>query len=278
MRALRSSPLLLVVFAACSHGGAGQGAEGGNAVTRAFAERKPIAAEVAISELREGELDALRAELAKRPELEGLEVRGGGSTATLSFRYKGDPDDLASDLADVDAVGLRTTETKVSLKVTAFDARPPTIAFLHPQPETIWSKKELDATVDVPDKDVAEVTIDGKPASRVKGSVWRARIPVQDGERELKAVAKDKAGNAAEATVKLVVDTTAPAIQATLKLIVEGKVDPGSTVLIDGRDVEVEGDGDYRAEVEIRRGQKRVEIVAIDAGGNRSTQVKTIGD
>ena len=74
------------------------------------------------------------------------------------------------------------------------------------------------------------------------------------------------------------VDTTAPALQAQIKLVVEGQVEAGSSVLIDGVEVSVDASGRYRAEVPVRKGQKKVEIVAIDQSGNKSVTVKTFGE
>lgn len=49
-------------------------------------------------------------------------------------------------------------------------------------------------------------------------------------------------------------------------------------VLIDGVEVSVNAAGDYRAEVPVRKGQRKVEIVAIDQSGNKSVTTKTIGE
>ena len=130
----------------------------------------------------------------------------------------------------------------------------------------------------MPDKDIASVTISGKSAPLYKGGVYRLKLELAEGRQELLAVAKDKAGNEATARVPVIVDTTAPAIQAQIKLVVEGHVDPGSAVLINGLEVPVDGSGNYRAEVPVRKGQRTVEIVAIDQSGNKSVQVKTIGE
>jgi hypothetical protein len=65
---------------------------------------------------------------------------------------------------------------------------------------------------------------------------------------------------------------------AQLKLLVEGHVEPGSSVLIDGMEVPVDASGNYRAEVPVRKGQRSVEIVAIDQSGNKTVTVKTLGE
>ncbi|MFZ5446720.1 MAG: hypothetical protein ACOZQL_42425 [Myxococcota bacterium] len=221
----------------------------------------------------------LQAAFLKVAELKSAQLKShAGRTAVFSVMYPGDVSDLPKSLATIPSPGLKFVSSKHQFEYGAFDNQPPTIAFLHPQPEQTLNAKEQFVTVEVPDKDIASVTIAGKSAPLYKGSVYRLKLELTEGRQELVAVAKDKAGNEATARVPVIVDTTAPAIQAQIKLVVEGHVDPGSSVLINGLEVPVDGAGNYRAEVPVRKGQRSVEIVAIDQSGNKSVQVKTIGE
>jgi|APLak6261679142_1056127.scaffolds.fasta_scaffold00343_2 hypothetical protein len=221
----------------------------------------------------------LQAVFAKTSELRSAQLKSHtGKTAIFTVMYPGDVGELPKTLATIPHPGLKFVSSRHQYEYGAFDNQPPTIAFVHPQPEQTLNSKEQFITVDVPDKDIAQVTIGGKPAPLYKGSIYRLKLDLNEGKQELIAVAKDKAGNETSARVSVTIDTTAPAIQAQIKLVVEGHVEPGSAVLIDGLEVPVDGAGNYRAEVPVRKGQKKVEIVAIDQSGNKSVTIKTLGE
>jgi len=213
------------------------------------------------------------------PELRSARVKTHvNRVATITILYPGPVSDLPKSISEVPHPGLRYGKSTHSYEYSAFDNVPPTITILHPPPNLTLNKKEQYVTVDVPDKDVASVTIAGKPAPLYKGTVYRLKVNFVEGPQELIATAKDKAGNESVAKVSVNVDTTAPALQAQLKLVVEGTVETGSSVLIDGVEVPVDFNGHYKAEVPVRKGQKKVEIVAIDPSGNKTVTTRTIGE
>lgn len=201
-----------------------------------------------------------------------------GRTAVFSIMYPRNVGDFPRSLASLPAPGLRFQSAKHQFEYAAYDNVPPTITFVHPDPDQLLNAKEQFVTVEVPDKDVAQVTVNGRPTPNYKGSIYRLRMELVEGKQELVAVARDKAGNEASARVTVTVDTTAPALMAQLKLLVEGHVEPGSAVLIDGIEVPVDLSGNYRAEVPVRKGQRSVEIVAIDQSGNKTVTIKTLGE
>lgn len=224
-------------------------------------------------------LQSLQAQFAKTPELRSAQLKSNsGRVAVFTIQYPGNVSDLPKTLATLPHPGLKFGSSVHKFEYSAFDNQPPTITFLHPQPETTLNSKEQFITVEVPDKDIATVTIGGKPAPLYKGSVYRLKLDLNEGKQELIATAKDKAGNESSARVSVIIDTTAPALQAQIKLVVEGQVEPGSSVLIDGVEVPVDSGGRYRAEVPVRKGQRKVEIVAIDQSGNKSVTTKTLGE
>jgi hypothetical protein len=235
--------------------------------------------ELTIKDVEAEQLTELQAQFAKVERLRSAQLKShNGKTAVFTVMFPGDVSDLPKVLASVPQPGLKFVSSKHQFEYGAFDNVPPTITFLHPQPEQTVNAKTQFITVEVPDKDVAQVTIGGKAAPLYKGSVYRLNLDLNEGKQEIIAVAKDKAGNESSARVTVVVDTTAPALQAQLKLVVEGQVESGSSVLIDGLEVSVDGSGRYRAEVPVRKGQRKVEIVAIDKSGNKSITTKTIGE
>ncbi len=235
--------------------------------------------ELTVKEVDAEMVQALLAQFAKNNDLRTTQLKSHtGKVAVFTVMYPGDVGDLPKTLATIPAPGLKFVSARHQFEYGAFDNVPPTVTFLHPQPEQVLNTKDQFITVEVPDKDLALVTIGGKTAPLYKGSVYRLKLDLNEGKQEIIATAKDKAGNETSARVSVTVDTTAPAIQAQIKLVVEGQVEPGSSVLIDGAEVSVDASGHYRAEVPVRKGQRKVEIVAIDQSGNKSVTTKTIGE
>ncbi len=235
--------------------------------------------ELTIKDVDADLVQQLQAQFAKNNDLRSAQLKShNGKVAIFTVMYPGDVGDLPRTLATIPAPGLKFVTAKHQYEYGAFDNLPPTVTFLHPQREQVLNTKDQFITVEVPDKDVAQVSIGGKPAPLYKGSVYRLKLDLNEGKQELIATARDKAGNESSTRVSVTVDTTAPALQAQIKLVVEGQVESGSSVLIDGVEVPVDGTGHYRAEVPVRKGQRKVEIVAIDQSGNKSLTTKTFGE
>ncbi len=95
---------------------------------------------------------------------------------------------------------------------------------------------------------------------------------------DLIAIAKDATGNEGKAELRIGLDSTPPEVSANITVIIEGDVEPGSRVIVNGNEVPVDAKGHYEAKVEVKRGQKEVEIVAIDPQGNRTETMRPIGN
>ena len=131
--------------------------------------------------------------------------------------------------------------------------------------------------VEVPDKDVERVEVSGKQASRQRPGIYGTKLTLAEGANTVNISAVDEAGNEATASVAVTVDTTPPNLSATIKVVVEGKVERGSAVFVDGQPVAVDLLGGWRIELVVKKGQRTVEIVAIDANGNKKTEQRSIG-
>lgn len=235
--------------------------------------------EVTVKDVDEALLAQLEANMKKVPELQSAQLKSHtGKTAVFVIAYPGELEDLSESLSRVPNPGLKFGSALYKVELSAFDNLAPTVAFVFPQNEQVLNAKEQFITVEVPDKDLAAVTIGGTPAPLYKGAIYRLKTNLNEGRQEVFAVARDRAGNETTSKVAVVVDTTPPALNAQIRLVVEGTVEPGSAVLIDGVEVEVGGDGHYKAEVPVRKGQKTVEIVAIDKTGNKTVNKKDIGN
>jgi hypothetical protein len=242
-------------------------------------ERRGTDVELTVRDVDDDLLEQLQAELARSKQFKGAQLKSrSGKTAVFTVTFRDDVEELPEALAQLPHPGLRFGSALHKVEISAFDNQPPQLSFIHPQPEQVLNQREQFITVEVPDKDLASLTIDGKPAPAYKGRLYRSRLTLGEGRQEVVAIARDKAGNETVQKVAVVVDTTPPALNAQIRLVVEGMVEPGSTVLIDGQEVSVGSDGRYRAEVPVRKGQKKVEVIAIDQTGNKTVTHRDIGN
>ncbi len=242
--------------------------------------RPTIPVEVTIKDLDADLLRELQDAVAQNATLTSTAkiASSGPRTAVMTFSYQGEISNLPELLATLARPGLKFGSAKHLLEYSAFDNQPPTVTFIHPSNEQMLAAREQFVTVQVPDRDVREVLVAGKQAQLYRPGIYRVRLALAEGAQQLQALARDKAGNESSATVSVTVDTTPPALNAQVKLLIEGTAEPGSTVLVEGQEVAVERDGRYRVEVPVRKGQKRVEIVAIDPTGNKTVDHKLIGN
>jgi hypothetical protein len=180
-------------------------------------------------------------------------------------------------LEAIDYPGLRREKILAELNYEGYDNRAPKIDVISPNTDEVVTETRIEFVVEVQDSDVDEVTVNGVKAREKKPSIYHAKVDVPEGEQEVEIVARDEAENESRETVSLTVDTTPPEVEATVKVVVEGKVEPGSTVYVDGKEAEVNMFGNWRIELKVKRGQKTVEVVAIDEAGNKKTEQKSIG-
>lgn len=236
----------------------------------------PLAVDVRVAGLRNDEQDALKESLCKIGGVSGCEVKRESREAVYTLQYKGSLHALQDEIARIPHPGLRAEEVKATLRFSGFDNKPPTLTVLSPKDGTV-SSPDIEVVVEAPDKDVARVEVAGKPATRQRQGIYAARITLGEGANTVPIRAVDEGGNEGTASLSLTVDTTPPDMTATVKVVVEGSVERGSAVFVDGQPVNVDLLGNWRIELIVKRGQKTVEIVAIDANGNKKTEQRSIG-
>jgi hypothetical protein len=242
-------------------------------------ERRGTEVELTVRDVDDDLLTKLQEELARSPKLKGAQLKNRtGKTAVFTLLFREDIEELPELLSKLPQPGIRFGSAVHKVDIAAFDNEPPQLTFVYPQAEQVLNAREQFITVEAPDKDVASITINGKGAPAYKGRLYRTKLILGEGQQEVVAIARDRAGNETVQRVTVVVDTTPPAVNAQVRLVVEGAVEPGSTVLIDGMEVEVGRDGRYRAEVPVRKGQRKVEVVAIDQTGNKTVTHRDIGN
>lgn len=240
------------------------------------AAEPPLAVEVRVAGLRNDERDGLKESLCKIGGVVGCEMKQAQGEAVYTLQYRGSLHGLQNEIARIPHPGLRAEEVKATLRFSGFDNKPPTLAVLSPKDGTV-SSPDVEVIVEAPDKDTARVEVGGKAATRQRQGIYAARVTIGEGANTIPIRAVDEAGNEATASLSLTVDTTPPDVTATVKVVVEGSVERGSAVFVDGQPVSVDLLGNWRIELVVKRGQKTVEIVAIDANGNKKTEQRSIG-
>lgn len=236
-----------------------------------------IQVDVAVEGLSDDDANALEQELTKIDNVYNLRRDPLGSSVVYTFEYGGDFERLRRRIESIEYPGMRPQQVVASLQYEGFDNRGPVLDLISPNTEEVVTETSVEFVLEVKDSDVAEVTVNGTPAKEGKPGIYSATVELPEGEHEVELYAKDEAGNETKKTVDMNVDTTPPELEATVKVVVEGKVEPGSEVYVDGQKAEVNMFGAWRVELAVRRGQKTVEVVAIDKAGNKKTEQKPIG-
>lgn len=242
----------------------------------AASNEPPLEVEVRVGGLRADEQATLKESLCTIGGVLGCEMKKESREVVYALQYRGSLHALQTEIARIPHPGLKTDEVKATLRFSGFDNQPPTLTVLSPKEGTVL-EPTVEVVVECPDQDVARVAIGGKSAARQRPGIYAAKLTLQEGANTVQMSAVDEAGNEATATLALTLDTTPPDMTATVKVVVEGKVERGSAVYVDGQPVPVDMLGGWRVELVVKRGQRTIEIVAIDGNGNKKTEQRAIG-
>lgn len=233
--------------------------------------------DVSVEGLSDADADKLEAEIGKISGVFNLVRDPLGDGVTYTFDFDGDIKRLQRAIEAIEYPGLRRQRVVANLQYLGYDNRGPILALISPNKDEIITETSVEFVVEVKDTDVSEVTVNGTPAKEQKPGFYHASVDLPEGEQQVELVARDEAGNETKETVKLNIDTTPPELEATVKVVVEGKTEAGSEVYVDGTKAEVNMFGAWRVEMQVKKGQKTVEVVAIDKAGNKKVEQKPIG-
>lgn len=236
-----------------------------------------LVVDVSVEGLTPEDDEKLEQELAKIDGVFNLQRDPLGSGTVFTFDYDGDLKRLQNRIAAIEYPGLRPQRIVANLQYLGYDNRGPILALIAPNTEEIVTETNVEFVVEVKDTDVAEVTVNGTPANEQKPGIYHAKLDLPEGEQKVELLAKDEAGNETKEVVQVNVDTTPPELEATVKVVVEGKTEAGSEVYVDGTKADVNMFGAWRVELKVKKGQKTVEVVAIDKAGNKKVEQKPIG-
>ena len=221
----------------------------------------PMAVEVHVHGLRADEQEQLRAQLCA---LTGVTACTKAGDDGYALTYAGSLTSLKNAIADFQHPGLQAEQVKAQMSFRGYDNQAPAVDVLSPKADAVLTDPKVDVVIQVPDPDTASVRVGERPAEKVRAGVYQVHLVLTEGENNFEVTAVDEAHNKATVPLHLVLDTTPPDVTAAVKVVVEGKVERGSTVFVDGQPVTVDLLGNWRAEVVVKRGQKTVEIIAVE--------------
>ncbi len=119
------------------------------------------------------------------------------------------------------------------------------------------------------------VVINGVNAVAMRGrNRYKALVQCRAGSNEIVAVVKSEAGDVAEARIKITVNgDEAPAEEEGRVVVVQGKIDdPMGSVMVDGKEVKVDDNGNYYVKVKVANGTKLITVVETDSLGNKTVR------
>ena len=179
-----------------------------------------------------------------------------------------------------DAAG-NTTSTQSEIVVRT---EPPLITLTSPQADTWINATVATVTGNVPPD--ARVQVNGREAQVGPDGFFTIDVLVQDGDNILRVVAIDPVGNTATEERIIHVRSHGPAItisnvpdglsvaESTLRVV--GKVDPGSSIALNGNAAPTDSQGNFTTTLALQEGQNIITLVSTDQAGNTTTLTRQV--
>jgi len=161
---------------------------------------------------------------------------------------------------------------------------PPVINLTGPQADSWLNTTIATVTGFVPAD--AQVAVNGRDAQVGPDGYFTADVVLQEGDNIIRIVATDPVGNAATEERIVHVRSHGPAItllnlpdgltvaEPTLRVI--GKVDPGSSIAINGNNAPTDSQGNFTFTTVLQTGQNVVTFVSTDQAGNTTTVTRLV--
>lgn len=132
----------------------------------------------------------------------------------------------------------------------------------------------------------ATVVVNGVSAAVSPSGTFSVALSLHEGADTISATATDAAGNQAQASVGVTLDTTPPAIviasprsganYTSPTVTVTGTTEPGATLVVDGQAVAVDANGLFSVQLSLSEGTNLITATATDAAGNSATTVVAV--
>jgi hypothetical protein len=171
---------------------------------------------------------------------------------------------------------VHTTQVKVELSA-------PAVTFSEGNDTILTSESTmtLHGTIAPSASGIAAVEIGGQPVTVSTLQAVTAKLLLMEGENDISVLTRTNAGNTRLATVRIVLDTTPPAVSitshknwqvvTTATIVVKGQAEENATVVFNGTTIVTTPDGSFEQSVTLKLGQNGIAVTATDAAGNRRT-------
>ena len=230
-------------------------------------------------------VEVVASEALLRIERDGVPTTIQDNRLVFTFQFQ---DDERRESALV-ATDLAGNEGLLTVTVVR-DTVAPTLAIISPKGGDFVSTVTVELLVRVSESPCT-ILIGGEQRDARDAGFGRLLVEAMltggDGPHRLTVRAEDGAGNGAEVTIGLVLDTTAPFIEleglsdgvrvTTEPLEVRGRTEPGAKVVrVNGLMAKLEDDGSFRLTVELPSGEQELRVHVIDRAGNEGEEAVTL--
>jgi RHS repeat-associated protein len=208
----------------------------------------------------------------------------GAQQAGRAFTVTGDGAHTVLAIA-VDAGG-NSAQASLSFII---DTIKPAVAIVSPSAGALVTQAQLPVVATVADASpLTTVTAAGVPMTQAADGTWQATVPLAQGANSITVTAIDAAGNRTNASVKVKLDDTPPALSVTsplegakltaLTVPVLGTAADLNTVVVTvaGAPVTLKRDHSFSATVNLATGANAISVVATDAAGNTAQIVRNV--
>jgi serine/threonine protein kinase len=169
----------------------------------------------------------------------------------------------------------------LELEVTV-DRAAPRVAVTAPEDGLITNRKRVEVLARLEDDHPASLTIAGRKAEVLGGSIYRLEVALEEGPNSIEVRGADEAGNETRETIAVILDTIPPTLTleplrraADGGLLVKGKIEDEhpSHVILAGVVVKTGEDGSFRATVPAGDLGPAASVRAFDRAGNESREM-----
>lgn len=185
---------------------------------------------------------------------------------------------------DIRAVDAAGNEAMLSRTVT-LRTRPPELTLSAPAENNAFVSNNLVSVTGRVPPDVT-VTVNDREATVSEQGDFALDLVLDEGENVLRVVATDEVGNKSELERRITLSSQGPVITLTSvsdgmtvrdpSLRISGKVDPGSTLRVNGDTVPVDANGNFSTLVALQGGNNLITVTATDLAGNATTVQRTV--
>lgn len=185
---------------------------------------------------------------------------------------------------DVRAVDAAGNESLVS-RVVTLRTQPPTLTISEPAENNLFVSNNLISVKGTVPPDV-DVTVNGRTAPVDERGSFALDIVLNEGENSIEILARDEVGNETRSERRVTLQSQGPTITIASvpdgltvrdpSLRVSGRVDPGTTLQVNGNTVPVDANGNFSTLIALQGGNNLITVTAKDIAGNATSVQRSV--